>query len=87
MREKMKNEIINGYKELIKNCKDEIKKDINKDSNEYLLKEYSEILSEVISKSDSYYKDLEKKRDEIYEVSILIENFLNPIKPYTERNG
>lgn len=86
MKEEMKNEIVNGYENLIKNCKREIEKGLNKDSNEYLLREYTAILNEVNSKSESHYKDLEQKKNEIYEVSILIENFLNPIRPYIEKN-
>lgn len=54
----MKREIIASYKKLIKNCRVQITKNIEVEKNLQLIKEYQNILNEVLNKPAKDYEIL-----------------------------
>lgn len=54
----IKEEIVESYKTLISDCEKSINKGIEVEKNKQLLKEYRNILNQVLVKSDDTYKKI-----------------------------
>lgn len=54
----IKEEIVESYKTLISDCEKSINKGVEVEKNKQLLKEYRNILNQVLVKSDDTYKKI-----------------------------
>ena len=84
MEELKRSEIVMCYENLIQECKNNIKNNVDVEVNSQMMKEYKVILYEVKCKPNSHYKEIQNKINQIYELSMMIISMLKPIQPYKE---